>query len=335
MTLNCDTELAEDDPVTGCKAIPDGTDPVIKVHGPRGVIFDHECQFISNTTRVFYDNVPDKNLPNGFSFENWPDVASTVKCVGKNNVAEVTLKRGLKPAKNYVFRINIQANPLFTPDYNYWFLEFNHESTAPFKGYDVFAFTESYITPLDSSISARINPSPNVVTLSLRMFNTLRSGGYLSIVAPTGFTIQTSCNAGVAIRPNEQDNYCEWERTKTDVELDKQYAILTRRCKDEDEISKWTQFTGGTPPVRCVGEEKPSNKVKIYLSLGVNKMALATVMYDWMLELTNPLSVTSDRKKWQLITYAPGAAGEEATRRLDSATIPGFIINFRVPTFTL
>ena len=67
--------------------------------------------------------------------------------------------------------------------------------------------------------------------------------------------------------------------------------------------------------MRCVGEEKPSNKAKIYLSLGVNKMALASVMYDFNLELTNPLSVTSDAKKWQLITYAPGAAGEEATRR--------------------
>jgi hypothetical protein len=81
---------------------------------------------------------------------------------------QIQIREGLKTERRYVFRVSLQANPLRTPAYNYWFIEFNGESTIPFPGYEVWAFRESYAMPRDSAISSKSDPLDNVVTIQVR-----------------------------------------------------------------------------------------------------------------------------------------------------------------------
>jgi hypothetical protein len=64
-----------------------------------------------------------------------------------------------------------------------------------------------YAMPRDSAISSKMDPLDNVVTIQLRLSKTLNSGGYLWIVGPTGFTVQTNCEASVLLMENQQDEY--------------------------------------------------------------------------------------------------------------------------------
>lgn len=143
-------------------------DEVMIIRAPEGFIFDTECQVVSDESKVFNAINTDGDPPDGFSstskspdsgytrgYTRWTkDGAVVTKCEGDKNKAMLTISAGLKKFMKYVFRIGV-TNPIRTPVPNNFIIEYNGESSEPFAGFEMWAFTDGEIIPEARGVSLR------------------------------------------------------------------------------------------------------------------------------------------------------------------------------------
>jgi len=114
-----------------------------------------------------------------------------LSCEGDGPRAKIEVGTGLLAGKSYAFRIRVGANPAATPTRNKWTITISDESSLPFDGFTLWAFTQTSITPRSTAMSASSGGRiPNSVTIRFRPFNNvglITGGGVLSFYAPTGY----------------------------------------------------------------------------------------------------------------------------------------------------
>eukprot|EP00746_Dinoflagellata_sp_MGD_P124956 gnl/MRDRNA2_/MRDRNA2_59633_c0_seq1.p1 gnl/MRDRNA2_/MRDRNA2_59633_c0~~gnl/MRDRNA2_/MRDRNA2_59633_c0_seq1.p1 ORF type:complete len:1560 (-),score=227.11 gnl/MRDRNA2_/MRDRNA2_59633_c0_seq1:327-4619(-) len=291
----------------------------LTIRAPEGFLFDAEClPVITDETKVFHATNTDGQAPSGFSrqprgYSPWPKDVVVTGCKGKHSVAELTISPGLKSFEKYVFRMPIASNPISTPHPNKFILEYNGESSEPFDGFQIWAFTDGEIFPQTTSVSLR-PPSltENLVTILFRPHNTIPAGGRIAITAPSGFVIATKCDA--TLRLHEKSQQDSTLMNTEDKNAYHQYALI------------------GPDDIVCVGETKPTFKaqVKLINTVEFPKIIKAQMLYAMTLLVINPLSMNREAPDWYFESY------EDETPRsvLDGAYIQGFPINYVVPHFS-
>jgi hypothetical protein len=290
---------------------------ILTIRAPEGFMFEVEClPVITDEAKVFNAINTDGQTPTGFSqqprqYSPWPKDVVVTACKGTENIAELTISPGLKKFKKYIFRMPIASNPTNTPNPNKFILEYNDESSEPFDGFEIWAFTDGEIIPQTTSVSLRPPASTeNLVSIQFRPRNTIPMGGRIRIVAPSGFVIATKCDAQLRLHEKSQ---------KTDAEI----ALMD--TAEKIAYDQWSQF--GPDDIECKGETKPTYKAQ--LKLLYTKILQSDMLYVMSLLVINPQSMNREASDWYFESY------EDDTPEsiLDGAYIEGFPINYVVPHF--
>jgi hypothetical protein len=291
----------------------------LHIRAPEGFIFDTEClPVITDESKVFNNINTDGQPPDGFSsqprsFAPWPKDAVVSGCDGNRNLASLTIGMGLKKFKKYVFRVSVASNPISTPNPNKFILEYNGESSEPFEGFQMWAFTEGEIIPQATGVSLRPPLSTeNLVSIQFRPFNTIPALGRIRIFAPSGFVIATNCEVELHLHEDSQQTNDNGAMTSA----------------EEAAYRQWSNFE--LEDLMCKGETKATNKAEVKLTATGNKVLKAKELYIMKLLVINPQSMTSEESLWQFESF------EDDTPEsiLDAAFFPGFPINYVVPRFS-
>jgi hypothetical protein len=174
--------------------IPDAAQGELTLQGPRGFEFHENC--LAPLSSQSYDLTVDKNHvfgPNtGATFPQdkaeW-EVDPTA-CVGDGRRAKITIPQGLTRNVHYLFRITIKANPMNTPSWNKWTIDYNDESSLPFESFVIWTWTEmsmSTVSSAKSQTGLSIPKTVNPVTIVFRPYkNVPAPGGFIRIMSPDG-----------------------------------------------------------------------------------------------------------------------------------------------------
>jgi hypothetical protein len=279
----------------------------LKIKGPPGYVFPVHCHVRTSAEDIFGEDLqPDFSV-----YTRWPDDVKTSDCRGNENVATLRITHGLAANKQYLFRINLLHNPFVTPPENSWVIEYNGESSNPFWGFNVWAFTSFSampIRPRDTSVSMADAPTTNVVTISLKPFNEIaKGGGELHIEGPEGFVLPTNCQ-------------------------------LTITTVDEQDATD--RYRAITNDYTCKGTLPPSSKSIITF---VRKSLKPRKQYILELLVLNPKEV-AETAGWKFKSFMPNARAysksspmsqDEGMYELDSSTLAGFPTNAKAELFIL
>lgn len=297
---------------------------VMELHAPRGYTFNSECTAEVNPCRIFdATGDPDCALPpygwtgpEGLLYALWPPEAEMLGCRGEFNVARVTLDPGLTFFAKYLIRISVLENPPVTPDWNYFRLEYNGESSEIFEGPEIWAFKNASIIPTTTAASVSGRWTPNVVTIQLKPVNDLPSGGHLMIVAPAAFVIPTVCNINISLH----------------------FSMPTEQHEGMDLIryERYTVFNQADGHYFCEGDYSPSFRGRLKFPAMDNngipdgRYLNASFVYILHLEVMNPLTTTPEAKEWFFQSFGTWDKSEP----IDEVSIPGFSINYILQRFS-
>eukprot|EP00930_Biecheleria_cincta_P034639 TRINITY_DN23911_c0_g1_i1.p1 TRINITY_DN23911_c0_g1~~TRINITY_DN23911_c0_g1_i1.p1 ORF type:complete len:3207 (+),score=370.81 TRINITY_DN23911_c0_g1_i1:517-9621(+) len=166
---------------------------VMTIRAPRGFIFYDDCleHFITDINEVFGPNTRSSWPPD---YTVWTPDARPVSCAGFGREAFIGIPPGaLRRFNKYVFRIGIRVNPLETPVWNKWSLNYNDESSDPFVGFTLWTNTDMKVIPVGTQ---RIDAEQVETPIEFRFspYNTVPAkpgnapmGGVLRMHAPPGF----------------------------------------------------------------------------------------------------------------------------------------------------
>ncbi|CAE8635602.1 unnamed protein product, partial [Polarella glacialis] len=176
------------------------SDRTLSLKGPRGFEFYESCLegLITEPNDVFGPNTLETWNPD---YELWPKEYRPTKCSGKGREARIDIPTGLARRSMYVFRIAVQNNPMETPQFNKWSINFNDEASDPFDGFRIWTSTGMTVNPAStakSAVGAGQVPTVIPVTFTFAPFNTIppkppgdTKGGLLLLTAPVGFEFVT------------------------------------------------------------------------------------------------------------------------------------------------
>ncbi|CAE7298783.1 unnamed protein product [Symbiodinium sp. KB8] len=174
---------------------------ILALRGPRGFEFDDNClpYVITDRNDVFGPNTQDVWPPD---YSEWPPEYRPTKCAGNGREALITVPSGLGRNSLYVFRIGVRKNPMSTPEWNKWSINFNEQASDPFQGFTVWTFTNMNIMAvgaMKTPTGAGIIRTPTPVTIEFMPYNTVppkppneQFGGMLRLTVPVGYEIQHS-----------------------------------------------------------------------------------------------------------------------------------------------
>jgi hypothetical protein len=144
----------------------------MKVQGPKDFEFDVDCLsgVATDINLVFGGSVP------LLKYTPWDVTSGITRCYGNKNAVTLRVKSGLKAGELYPFRIAVKKNPLIQPSYetNYWTIEYNGESCQPFKGFQLWTFSDTSLRPISNAQSASgplAEPTTHPVFLHFRPYN--------------------------------------------------------------------------------------------------------------------------------------------------------------------
>ncbi|CAK9103661.1 unnamed protein product [Durusdinium trenchii] len=161
------------------------TDKGLFLRGPVGFHIKEDCLVSAANLEL---------EPNGF----WAG-APVHSCQASGNTAALTTASALKVQFRYAFAVEVQQNPPATPMQNFWCLETSTESSLPFSGFDIQAFTAMVVMPLTRAAGGLWphGAGSNLVNVSFRPQTTQSSAGAIVITAPLNFILQhnTGCGA--------------------------------------------------------------------------------------------------------------------------------------------
>jgi hypothetical protein len=175
--------------------IPDSLG-VMVLQGPRGFEFSENCMaggdgasdaydFTVNRDHVFGPNTGASFPPDLHDWEVEP-----TGCVGSGRRAEITIPPGLTRNVQYVFRITVLRNPITTPAFNKWTIDYNAETSVPFDSFIIWTFTGmsmSTVSTASSQTGPGVPRTENPVTIVFTPYKSVPApGGLLRIVSPAG-----------------------------------------------------------------------------------------------------------------------------------------------------
>lgn len=252
----------------------------LTVKAPLGFTFPGLCVVIVGSS-VFGQYSP---YPSGYyAFQA---SATVTNCVGTRNKANMQVRKGLQNLKTYALRIGV-INPASTPQYNTWTIRFAGESTVPFTGYKLWAFTEVQILSSHTARSTLVEETKSVVSIRFRPTNSVTMTGMLAISAPFGYSVPTDCTA-VLLRLNP---------------LSVPIAVV--------------------PNIECKGRPQPTNDVELHITdLGTQIQALQLQRLE--LEVVNPSQIPADPGSWRLLSYQDKSASY--AQLLDVGEAQSFVV---------
>eukprot|EP00439_Symbiodinium_sp_Y106_P012159 s1241_g1.t2 len=124
------------------------------IRAPIGWLFDSDCTVWTAPEEVY---PPPAEMPAAIALLNntpelpvypWPNSATILSCRGDGHQALLTVRRGLREQRVYLFRIEIKQNPATTPISNTWSLTFGDESSGAMPGFPVWTFPGVRIEPV-------------------------------------------------------------------------------------------------------------------------------------------------------------------------------------------
>lgn len=129
------------------------------------------------------------------TYEPWPVGVNLTDCYGAGWEAKMylTMEPGAALAYNklYAFRIGVTANPWATPSPNRWTIQLGAQSSDPFEGMELWAFTQTSLTPISTARDRTLAGETrlrNALRIRFIPRNTLESNGLLKAEAPLGFS---------------------------------------------------------------------------------------------------------------------------------------------------
>jgi len=262
------------------RSLPPSTDSILIVKAPLGLHFTALCQVIVG------QDVFGVGAVYPFGYYAFEPSAAVLGCEGSRNQARIRVQFGLLNSRKYAFRIEV-VNPSTTPDNTRWTISFAGESSTPFRGYRLWAFTEIVISASHAARSSLREETKNVVTIILRPTNAITSLGFLSFTAPFGFRIATNCVVTI-------------HRLNT---LNQPIATLNN--------------------VACQGRLQPTNAAEIHITQATTEIrALEPHQID--VGVLNPLLIPVDPGTWRLQSYSKKEA--EYVNLLDLGEAPSFAL---------
>lgn len=164
----------------------------MKLKAPVGFVFREDClQDVEiRAAEVFGSGQP---IPQGFEAWNPDMVIESCRGEGPDVVMYLNpgLSMGLASETLYPFRLAAYLNPKDQPEYNYFSLDYNGESSDPFVGFllwtfkrvQVVAASDARSTPLASEEKLK-----NPITITFRPYNAIkRMGMRIKVTAPPNF----------------------------------------------------------------------------------------------------------------------------------------------------
>eukprot|EP00930_Biecheleria_cincta_P035419 TRINITY_DN24361_c0_g2_i1.p1 TRINITY_DN24361_c0_g2~~TRINITY_DN24361_c0_g2_i1.p1 ORF type:complete len:3364 (+),score=509.29 TRINITY_DN24361_c0_g2_i1:80-10171(+) len=304
---------------------------VMLLRAPVGYEFDAECSIVTSpSARIFNDTAyngilprvgPNMNLLPKYvaddrrtyaqRFDIWPPAVTVPSCLGAANEARITFSAGLQTYKRYLFRLSVAQNPAVTPEYNFFVLEYNGEASEPFKGVDIWAFTNTTILPTTTAASRADYPTENKVTIMLRPVNDIPNGGHLRVEAPSAFVVPTNCEMSLQVHQLERPNISAYPTT------------------EQSKISAWSEYNPGD--IVCEGDVTASSRGRLKLPAKSEnaKYIKGGVLYVLTLKVMNPQTTSRLPEEWRLHSYKDMTVKQI----IDERYVPGFAINTAVQSF--
>jgi len=163
------------------------------LRGPRGFDFEEDClsSIQTNANNVFGPNTETSWPP---EYAKWPTTVAPTSCAGSGRTAIIRIPIGLLRGNVYVFRIGVRSNPMITPAWNRWTIEYNSKASEPFGGFPVWTADGLSVTPSSgakSATGANVQRTVNPVTITFTPFNSVpgqlgaMSGGLIRVVCPS------------------------------------------------------------------------------------------------------------------------------------------------------
>jgi hypothetical protein len=287
-------------------------DDIMKLEAPYGYQFAENCFFglEYRADNIFGDGVP---LPG--DFQPWDEESAIVDCKALNNVAELSIKRGLKKELTYAFRIRMEKNAFRQPAINKWKLTFNGESATPFTGFPLWMMTDTRVRP---STTAKNLNEEEALSLGLTELDTKNpvaifftpsrtvsrnipedSGAYIRVVAPKAYRMMVPCEVQIV-----QEEFLK--PAPTPGKPPRFFPFEVWRGSD----------------LTCFSRD--TNVVDVRINVP-EKELVAGNPYQVVVTVFNPSVVQDISGIWNVQTYAQDEATFAAA--LDEVTIDGFNIN--------
>eukprot|EP00928_Gymnodinium_smaydae_P006180 TRINITY_DN12156_c0_g1_i2.p1 TRINITY_DN12156_c0_g1~~TRINITY_DN12156_c0_g1_i2.p1 ORF type:complete len:3246 (-),score=521.31 TRINITY_DN12156_c0_g1_i2:104-8719(-) len=238
----------------------------LTVRGPRGFDFDEDC-----TDRVIIspNEVFGPNSASSFPLElmAWPTgfEPSTMPCVGNGREAQIQLPVGLEKSYKYAFRIGVRSNPPRNPEWNYWSIDYNQETSTPFLGFEVWTNTGMEIIPstkAKSPASKTVAKTVNPVQIKFTPFSTVsfkppggESGGVVRLKAPPGFLFEEK-NGECTVMLEEQSGDYAFASTDMKCMVDNGMTMILENVGNRP-------IRGGTPYILSVFVFNPPSTNKL------------------------------------------------------------------------
>ncbi|CAE7200134.1 unnamed protein product [Symbiodinium sp. CCMP2592] len=154
-------------------------DEILHIRAPIGWLFDSDCTVWTAPEEVY---PPPAEMPATIALLNntpelpvypWPNSATILSCRGDGHQALLTVRRGLREQRVYLFRIEIKQNPATTPISNTWSLTFGDESSGAMPGFPVWTFPGVRIEPVLLAWTNKSNPVSMPVAIFFETTNWL------------------------------------------------------------------------------------------------------------------------------------------------------------------
>jgi hypothetical protein len=178
------------------RTTPGPGENILELRGPRGFIFEDDCLpfLFTSVQDVFGPNSADIYPP---LVTQWNEEWAPTQCTGDGRFATITIPSGLVTINYYIFRIGV-TNPITTPVWNKWTIDYSFQTSDPFEGFKIWTFEGTSLTPVSFARTPELaTPSQrivNPVAINFQPFKTVppkcagcSTGGMLQVTAQPGF----------------------------------------------------------------------------------------------------------------------------------------------------
>jgi hypothetical protein len=165
------------------------------VYAPAGFQFNADCSeelFVARA--MVFGSIVER-------YAEWPVFAEPLSCAGEGRLATILVPVGLLNDTNYALRISVR-NPIATPTFNTWRVEFNAEASVPFPGFALnFQPMLSARIVSHLALAARNDRASalNRVTLSFALASTPSERLGFFVHAPVGYAFDEDCLLGINV----------------------------------------------------------------------------------------------------------------------------------------
>eukprot|EP00928_Gymnodinium_smaydae_P000426 TRINITY_DN10167_c0_g3_i1.p1 TRINITY_DN10167_c0_g3~~TRINITY_DN10167_c0_g3_i1.p1 ORF type:complete len:3827 (+),score=701.08 TRINITY_DN10167_c0_g3_i1:895-11481(+) len=330
------------------------TSQELVLRAPHGYLFPDDC-----TVHTSFDEVFGRAdlWPANLNISAWP--STTLTCDGLGNVAVVYVVGGavaLETNRRYAFRIDVLANPVTTPWYNKWALEFyghrvngsrHGEASTPFQGFEIWTLSDVRViaktterSTLYTTTSAQSNALGNVLTILFTPFNAIPAkGGFLRVRAPDDFTwTDASALQGSSIPASSSvlEFFGSSEAGNCNGILRERPAALPEAAIDVMQAgSLGVSFWQTLPATGCFVDPIFRNVLVLQLSEGSG--IKSKVEYALIAGIQNPNVEMTQPGTFELSTYRPqeqSAAGVQMDLA-DIVVVSGFPITKGLQSFAM